>query len=72
MASNRYLIPHLLGLKQHDLDITLGKHVNEIFEFEDTPPEIFALWDNTERQWAQTIYTHSKSQTQTGKPFNQG
>jgi tetratricopeptide (TPR) repeat protein len=60
IASNRYLIPHLLGLEQHDLDITLGKHVNEIFQFEDTPPEIFSLWDNTERQWAKTIYPKSE------------
>ncbi len=55
MRSNRYFIPRLLGIEQHDLDVSHGQHVNEIFQFEDTPPEIFALWDDAARQWVQGI-----------------
>jgi hypothetical protein len=54
--SNLYFIPRLLGIEQQDLDVSHGENVNEIFELEDTPPEIFALWDKAALQWAHETY----------------
>jgi hypothetical protein len=54
--SNLYFIPRLLGIEQQDLDVSHGENVNEIFELEDTPPEIFALWDKAALQWAGETY----------------
>ncbi len=56
MLSNLYFIPRLLGIEQQDLDVSHGENVNEIFELEDTPPEIFALWDKAALQWAHETY----------------
>jgi hypothetical protein len=33
-----------------------GTNVNEIFELEDMPPKIFALWDNAALRWARETY----------------
>ena len=56
MLSNLYFIPRLLGMEQQDLDVRHGGNVNEIFELEDTPPEIFALWDDAALHWAHETY----------------
>jgi hypothetical protein len=56
MLSNLYLIPHLLGRQQDELDI---RHVSnyETMEFlEWVPPEIWALWDAPALAWAGETY----------------
>ena len=56
--SNLYLIPHLLGLEQDELDIWHGSNYEEKEFLEWVPPEIWALWDAPALQWAQETYDH--------------
>lgn len=56
MLSNLYLIPHLLGLEQDELNIRhFSNYETEEF-LEWVPPEIWALWDAPALQWAQETY----------------
>ena len=54
--SNLYLIPHLLGLEQDELDIWHGSNYEEKGFLEYVPPEMWALWDAPALQWAQETY----------------
>ena len=56
MLSNLYLIPHVLDLKQADLDIWHGSNIAEIVHLEDIPSEVIARWDEAARQWLADIY----------------
>lgn len=56
MLSNLYLIPHLLGLKQGILDIWHGSNLDEKSYLQYAPPQIFELWDEAARQWANDVY----------------
>jgi hypothetical protein len=56
--SNLYLIPHLLGLEQDELDIWHGSNYEEKGFLEYVPPEMWSLWDAPALQWAQETYDH--------------
>ena len=56
MLSNLYLIPHLLGREQDELDIWHGTNYEQKGFLEYVPPEIWALWDATALLWAEKIY----------------
>lgn len=56
MLSNLYLIPHLLGSEQKKLDIWHSSNLEEKEYVEAAAPEIWALWDDTAREWAKEVY----------------
>jgi hypothetical protein len=56
MLSNLYLIPHLLGEDQEELDVWHGTNIAEKGYLEYWPPEIWALWDDTALKWARETY----------------
>jgi hypothetical protein len=56
MLSNLYLIPHLIGLEQDELDIWHGSNLAEEEYLQYAPPEIWALWDAAALQWAKETY----------------
>jgi len=56
MLSNLYLIPHLLGEDQDELDIWHGTNIAEKGYLEYCPPEIWALWDDAALEWARETY----------------
>jgi hypothetical protein len=56
MLSNLYLIPHLLGREQDELDIWHGTNYEQKGFLEYVPPEIWALWDAPALLWAEKIY----------------
>ena len=56
MLSNLYLIPHLLGREQDELDISYSTNYEQKEFLEYVPPEIWALWDGPALQWAQEMY----------------
>ncbi|MFC2037519.1 hypothetical protein ACFLYD_06085 [Chloroflexota bacterium] len=56
MLSNLYLIPHLLGREQDELDIWHGTNYEQKDFLEYVPPEIWALWDAPALHWAQETY----------------
>jgi len=56
MLSNLYLIPHLIGLEQNELDIWHGSNLAEMEYLHYVPPEIWALWDAPALQWAKETY----------------
>lgn len=56
MLSNLYVIPHLLGQEQEELDIWHGSNIKEKAYLEYIPPEIFELWDEAALQWAKETY----------------
>jgi hypothetical protein len=60
MLSNLYLIPHLIGLEQDELDIWHGSNLAEKEYLEYIPPEISALWGASALQWAQEMYDNPK------------
>jgi tetratricopeptide (TPR) repeat protein len=60
MLSNLYLIPHLLGLEQKELDIWHASNVEQMDHIRYVPPEIFALWDKEALQWAKGTYDSPK------------
>ena len=62
MFSNLYLIPHLLGLTQEELDIYHGSNLDEKDYLEYVPPEIWALWDERALQWAKEMYNSPEFQ----------
>jgi len=54
--ANLYLIPHLLGRVQDELDIWHGTNYEQKDFLEYVPPEILALWDAPALQWAEDRY----------------
>jgi hypothetical protein len=56
MLSNLYLIPHLLGREQDELDISYGTNYEQKEFLDYVPPEIWALWDGPALRWAQEMY----------------
>ena len=56
MLSNLYLIPHLLGLEQNELDIWHGSNIAEKDYLQYAPPEIWTLWDKSALQWVKDTY----------------
>jgi hypothetical protein len=56
MLSNLYLIPHLLGREQDELDIWHGTNYEQKGFLEYVPSEIWALWDAPALRWAEKTY----------------
>ncbi len=56
MLSNLYLVPHLLGLEQNELDIWHGSNVAEKDYLQYAPPEIWTLWDKSALQWVKDTH----------------
>jgi hypothetical protein len=56
MLMNLYLLPHLLGLQQEQLDIWHGSTWAEASYLQFAPPEFFALWDAAALEWAKGCY----------------
>jgi hypothetical protein len=56
MLSNLYLIPHLLGREQDELDVWHGTNYEHMGFLEYVPPEIWALWDAPALRWAEKIH----------------
>ena len=56
MLSNLYIISHLLGREQAELDIWHGSSLAKKGYLEPIPPEIFALWDEAALKWVQETY----------------
>ena len=56
MLSNLYLLPHLLGLAQDELDIWHGSNLAEKDYLPCAPPEVWTLWDEPALQWAREMY----------------
>lgn len=54
--SNLYVIPHLLGRDQEELDIWRGSNYEQEDFIQYVPPEIWALWDAPTLQWAEETY----------------
>jgi len=60
MLLNLYLIPHLLGIPQGELDIWHGSNWAEKGYLEYAPPELFRLWDHQALEWAKETYQSPK------------
>jgi hypothetical protein len=56
MLSNLYLMPHLLGREQDELDIWHGSNYEQKDFLQYVPPEIWGLWDAPALQWAEEMY----------------
>jgi hypothetical protein len=56
MVSNVYMIPHLLGIKQVDLDMWHGSNWEEKSYLQYAPDEIWSLWDEEALDWARKAY----------------
>jgi hypothetical protein len=56
VAANRYALPRLLSGETPVLDPDVEAHPGEVFDFEDMPAELYALWDEEALAWAQTVY----------------
>ena len=56
MLSNLYMIPHLLGLEQDDLDIWHSSNMEEKHYLQHAPAEIWELWDEDALEWARQTY----------------
>ena len=55
MFGNLYLIPHLLGEDQPELDIWYGAFEHKEY-IDYVPPEFLELWDEEALQWAKDVY----------------
>lgn len=60
MLSNLYLIPHLLGREQPELDIWHGSNIDRKDYLPYIPPELLSLWDDAALQWARETYDSAK------------
>lgn len=60
MLSNLYLIPHLLGLEQPELDIWHGSNIDRKDYLPYIPPQLLSLWDEADLQWARETYDSAK------------
>jgi hypothetical protein len=56
MLSNLYLIPHLLGSEQEELDIWHASNLERKDYVEYAPHEILGLWDEEALQWVNETY----------------
>ncbi len=56
MLSNLYMLPHLFGMEQSQLDIWHGSNFEEMDYIIQVPPELYKLWDEPALQWAQGLY----------------
>jgi tetratricopeptide (TPR) repeat protein len=56
MLSNLYIIPHLLGIEQAELDIWHGTNLAYKAHLEDIPSELFAPWDEAALHWLRATY----------------
>ncbi len=56
MLSNLYLIPHLLGEEQPELDIWHSSNTETQDYVQYLAPELEALWDTSALQWARETY----------------
>ena len=56
MVSNVYMIPHLLGMEQGDLDLWHGSNWEEKLYLQYAPDEIRSLWDEEALDWARDTY----------------
>ena len=56
MLSNLYLLPHLLGLAQGELDVWHSSNLEGKEYLRSVPPEVWALWDEPALQWARETY----------------
>jgi tetratricopeptide (TPR) repeat protein len=56
MLLNLYLIPHLLGIEQDEIDMWHGTNTAWKEHLDYIPPVIFSLWDDDARQWARETY----------------
>jgi hypothetical protein len=63
MLLNLYVLPHLLGEEQAELDIWHGSNLAQKDYLAYIPPEIFELWDEAALQWARETY-HSPQLSQ--------
>jgi hypothetical protein len=68
MLSNLYLIPHLLGSEQAELDIWHASNWERVDYLQDAPPEIYGLWDEEALQWVKETY-HSPEFCQVRERF---
>jgi hypothetical protein len=59
MFKNLYLVPHLLGQKQNELDIWHGSNLEALDYVQEAPSEYFNLWDDESRMWVRTLYESS-------------
>ncbi len=62
MLSNLYLIPHLLGEEQPELDIWHGSNTATKDYVQYLAPELEALWDSSALQWARETYDRADFQ----------
>lgn len=62
MLSNLYLIPHLLGIEMHELNIWHGSNIEEPSYLEYLPIEDKELWGKEELAWAKAIYEDPEAQ----------
>ncbi len=60
MLLNLYLIPHLLGMGQENLDIWHGSNWAEKDYLQYAPSEIVGLWDPQALAWAKETYQSPK------------
>ncbi len=56
MLSNLYMIPHLLGIEQNEIDIWHDSNWAQKDYLQYAPPQIWQLWDEPARQWARELY----------------
>lgn len=56
MLRNLYLVPHLLGMKQPELDIWHASNIERPDYLEYLPGEYLELWDDDARTWAESVY----------------
>lgn len=56
MLSNLYIIPHLIGQEQEELDIWHGSNLAEKAYLEYIPSEIFELWNEVALKWVWEAY----------------
>jgi len=56
MLSNLYLIPHVLGSEQEELDIWHCSNWERKDYLQYAPPEIWSLWDEEALGWAKETY----------------
>jgi hypothetical protein len=62
MLSNLYLIPHILQIKQVELDISYGSNLENIDYLTYVPDEVVELWSEPARDWLRVHYLASDTQ----------
>jgi len=62
MLSNLYIIPHLLGIEQEELDIWNGSNWAMKEHVQNFPQEMLELWDEETTNWARSEYQNLEFQ----------